>query len=95
MYLNTVHYGNNSQGSKAASLIYFHKETKDLDLAQASMLAGIPQSPLYNSPITNWPQAKARQHAVLDAMVRNHLITQEQADQAFAEDVPQRRVGKP
>ncbi len=86
-YLNTVHYGNNSQGSLAASRIYFHKETKDLDLAQASMLAGIPQSPLYNSPINNWDQAKSRQRSVLDAMVRNHYVTLAQADLAYAEDL--------
>jgi membrane peptidoglycan carboxypeptidase len=87
MYLNTVHFGNNSQGTLAASRIYFHKETKDLDLAQASMLAGIPQSPLYNSPFNNWGQAKLRQQTVLDAMVRAHMITRPEADQAYAEDL--------
>jgi membrane peptidoglycan carboxypeptidase len=87
MYLNTVSYGNNSQGTLAASRIYFHKETKDLDLAQASMLAGIPQSPLYNSPFNNWAQAKNRQQQVLDAMVRAHMISRAEADQAYAEDL--------
>jgi membrane peptidoglycan carboxypeptidase len=86
-YLNTVHFGNNAQGSMAASLIYFHKPTKDLDLAQASMLAGIPQSPLYNSPVANWERAKQRQREVLDAMVKNHYVTPQQADQAYAEDL--------
>ncbi|TMF84859.1 MAG: penicillin-binding protein [Chloroflexi bacterium] len=90
MYLNTVHYGNNSQGTLAASRIYFHKETKDLDLAQAAMLAGIPQSPLYNSPFNNWGQAKARQQSVLDAMVRARMIDRPLADQAFAEDLSPR-----
>jgi len=87
MYLNTVHFGNNSQGSLAASRIYFHKETKDLDLAQASLLAGIPQSPLYNSPFNNWAQAKSRQQSVLDAMVRARMVTRAEADQAYAEDL--------
>lgn len=87
MYLNTIFYGNNSQGTAAASLIYFHKSTKDLDLAQGAMLAGIPQSPLFNSPFTNWPQAKARQREVLDAMIRVHDITPAEADQAYAEDL--------
>ena len=86
-YLNTVHFGNNGQGSLAASEIYFHKPTKDLDLAQASILAGIPQSPLYNSPMANWDRAKERQRQVLDAMVKNHYVTQQQADQAYAEDL--------
>ncbi|HEX6548243.1 MAG TPA: transglycosylase domain-containing protein [Candidatus Dormibacteraeota bacterium] len=88
MYLNTVFYGNHSQGSLAAARIYFHaNNTKDLDLAQASMLAGIPQSPLYNSPLNNWNQAKARQREVLDAMVHQQRITSAQADQAYAEDL--------
>lgn len=87
MYLNTIFYGNNSQGTSAASSIYFHKPTKDLDLAQASMLAGIPQSPLFNSPFNNWAQAKSRQHQVLDAMLRAKLISRDEADQAFAEDL--------
>ena len=87
MYLNTIFYGNNSQGSQAASQVYFHKNTKDLDLGQASMLAGIPQSPLFNSPFNNWTQAKARQRQVLDAMVRAKKVTQAQADEAYAEDL--------
>jgi membrane peptidoglycan carboxypeptidase len=86
-YLNTVHFGNNAQGSVAAALIYFHKTAKQLDLAQASMLAGVPQSPLYNSPIANWERAKERQREVLDAMVKNHYVTPQQADQAYAEDL--------
>src|SRR5207237_3127851 len=55
--------------------------------AEAAMLAGIPQSPVYNSPITNWKGAKARQFEVLQAMVRNQLITSKQASQALAEDL--------
>jgi membrane peptidoglycan carboxypeptidase len=86
-YLNTVHFGNNAQGSLAAALIYFHKPTDELDLAQASMLAGIPQSPLYNSPMANWDRAKERQHQVLDAMVKNHYATRQQADLAYSEDL--------
>jgi penicillin-binding protein 1A len=87
MYLNTIFYGNNSQGSLAASRIYFHKDTKDLDLAEASMLAGIPQSPLFNSPFNNWAQSKNRQREVLNAMVRNHTVTAAEADQAYNEDL--------
>jgi penicillin-binding protein 1A len=86
-YLNAVDYSNNSRGSLAAARVYFHKDTKDLDLAQAAMLAGIPQSPLYNNPFSQWDQARRRQAEVLDAMVRNHMITQEQSDEAYAEDL--------
>ena len=87
MYLNTAFYGNNAYGIKAAAQSYFHVDTSKLDLAQASMLAGIPQNPSYNNPLVNWDGAKARQHQVLQAMVRNHDITQDQADQAFAENL--------
>lgn len=86
-YLNTIHYSNNAQGSLAAARIYFRRDTKDLDLAQAAMLAGIPQSPFYNDPFTHWENAKARQREVLQAMVHSGYISQEQADRAYAEDL--------
>jgi len=86
-YLNAVDYSNNTKGGLAASRVYFHKETKDLDLAQATMLAGIPQSPRFNSPFSYWDHARKRQLDVLSAMVRTHKITQEEADEAYAEDL--------
>jgi membrane peptidoglycan carboxypeptidase len=86
-YLNAVDYSNNAKGTLAASRVYFHKDTKALDLAQASILAGIPQSPFWNNPFMHWDQARKRQLAVLDAMVRTRKITQEQADEAYAEDI--------
>jgi penicillin-binding protein 1A len=87
MYLNAVSFGNSAVGSQAASQIYFHKKTADLDLAQASMLAGLVRGPTYYSPFLNWKAAKDRQHQVLDAMVRNGNITQADADKAYAEDI--------
>ena len=87
MYLNTAFYGNNSYGIEAAARTYYHVRAIQLDLAQASMLAGIPQNPTYNNPLINWKGARNRQHEVLAAMVRNHNITQVEADAAFAEDI--------
>jgi penicillin-binding protein 1A len=87
MYLNSVPFGNSAVGSAAASQIYFHKETKDLDLAQASMLAGLVRGPTYYNPLLDWNNAKARQHDVLDAMVRAGNVTQAEADKAYAEDL--------
>ena len=87
MYLNTAFYGNNAYGIEAAALTYFKVQPSKLDLAQASMLAGIPQNPSYNNPLINWKGARNRQHDVLAAMVRNHVITQSEADTAFAEDI--------
>ena len=87
MYLNAVSFGNSAAGTAAASQIYFHTKTADLDLAQAAMLAGLVRGPTYYSPLVNWGRAKARQMEVLDAMVRDNKITQDQADQAYKEDL--------
>jgi membrane peptidoglycan carboxypeptidase len=87
MYLNSVDYGNFAQGTQAAAQNYFRKNTKDLDLAEATMLAGIPQNPNINNPFVNWDIARNRQSQVLDAMVRNRYVTRQEADQAFAEDL--------
>ncbi len=53
-YLNSVFFANTAWGSAAASKIYFHKQTKDLDLAEASMLAGIIRGPTLYNPLVNW-----------------------------------------
>jgi len=87
MYLNSVSFGNNGIGTAAASQIYFHKKTSDLDLAQASMLAGLVRGPTLYSPFADWKAARARQHVVLAAMVDVGKITQAQADKAFQEDI--------
>src|SRR6185312_3060559 len=87
MYLNSVFFGNSAWGSAAASKIYFHKATRDLDLAQASMLAGLVRGPTIYNPLINWKSAKARQLVVLQAMVRSEYATQAQADAAYTEDI--------
>jgi membrane peptidoglycan carboxypeptidase len=86
-YLNSVFFGNTAWGAQAASEIYFHATTKDLDLAQASMLAGIIRGPTLYNPLINWTSAKNRQKAVLDAMLRDNKITAADAAKAFAEDI--------
>ena len=87
MYLNSVPFGNSAIGAAAAAQIYFHKKTSELDLAQASMLAGLVRGPTLYNPLLDWNAAKARQHEVLDAMVHANRATQAQADQALAEDI--------
>ena len=86
-YLNSVFFANTAWGTAAASRIYFHTETKDLDLAQASMLAGIIRGPTLYNPLVNWTSAKMRQKTVLDAMIRDGYITPADAAKAFAEDL--------
>src|SRR5947209_19902628 len=84
MYLNTIFYGSQTYGIEAAARSYFQTNAHDLNLAQASMLAGLPQAPTQYNPLINLAAAKKRQHEVLAAMVDNHFITQKEADAAFA-----------
>ena len=81
-YLNTINYGG-VFGIEDASKYYFGKSAKDLTLAEASILAGIPKSPSNYSPISNYDAAKKRQLLILDAMVRNGYITDEEKKEAY------------
>ena len=81
-YLNTINYGN-VYGIENAAHYYFNKSSKDLTIAEASMLAGIPNSPNNYSPLINEKKAKKRQKVVLDAMVRNKYITKKQSKEAY------------
>ena len=85
MYLNQVYYGHLSYGIEAAARTYFGKSAKDLDVAEASLLAGLPQAPSQYDPVINLEAAKKRQSHVLDRMVQQNYITQEQADWARQE----------
>jgi 1A family penicillin-binding protein len=84
MYLNTIFYGSQTYGIEAAARSYFQTNAHDLNLAQASMLVGLPQAPTQYNPLINLPAAKKRQLDVLKAMVENHFITQKDADAAYA-----------
>ena len=81
-YLNTINYGN-VYGIENAAHYYFNKSSKDLSLAEASMLAGIPNSPNNYSPLINEAKAKGRQKIVLSAMVKNKYITDAEAIDAY------------
>ena len=81
-YLNTINYGG-VFGIENASYYYFNKSSKNLDLAEATMLAGIPKSPSNYSPLTNIENAKRRQKTILNTMVNNGYISEEQAEEAY------------
>lgn len=85
-YLNTINYGG-IYGIEKASQYYFHKNASELDLAEATILVGIPKSPSNYSPISNPENAKKRQLLILDAMVKNNYITEEEKDEAYAEEL--------
>lgn len=85
MYLNEIPYGGTAYGIEAAANLYFGKSAKDLDLAESSMLAGLPQRPSVYSPYGSKPElAKIRQKEVLRRMVEDKVISEDQAK--FASD---------
>lgn len=81
LYVNVINYGDNYIGIKNASEGYFHKEPKNLTLEEASLLAGLPQSPSNYQLSDHKDNALKRQKQVLKAMVRDKHITQEQMDE--------------
>lgn len=85
LYLNEVNYGNLAYGAAAAAEIYFNKNVLELSLAEASLLAGLPQAPAYYDPYTDPDRAKARQGVVLSLMVDAGYINTEEADNAWRE----------
>lgn len=87
MYLNTINYGQGAYGIQAAAELYFSKNAKDLTIAEAATLIGIPQAPTYNNPIDNPDNCLERRNLVLDRMLTNGVITQEEHDAAQAEPI--------
>jgi membrane peptidoglycan carboxypeptidase len=95
LYLNEIYYGNRSYGIEAAAESYFNKRASELTLAEASMLAGLPQLPSFYDPRYNFEEAKLRQGYVLEQMIRNRMITRAEAEAAFAQPLlPQTREGR-
>jgi penicillin-binding protein 1A len=84
-YVNTVYYGNHAYGIEAASETYFSRHAKSLTLAQAALLAGLPQAPSSYDPFVNPKDAVARRDEVLKAMLTNGDIDQAQYDGAVAQ----------
>ena len=84
-YLNTINYGHGMYGIEKAANYYFNKSAKELSLAEASMLVGIPKSPSNFSPLVNPTLAKSRQKLILQGMVKNGYITEEEMNNALNE----------
>ncbi len=76
-YLNTIDFGSGCYGIKEASNFYFNKTPMELSIEEATLLVGIPKSPNYYNPITNYNNAKQRQKEVLNSMYNNNLISKE------------------
>jgi len=84
-YMNQIYLGLRAYGFAAASEVYFGKPLKDLSIAEAAMLAGIPKAPSAYNPIVNPKRATVRQQHIIERMESNGFITAEQATTARAE----------
>lgn len=84
LYINESPYGGRRNGAESGAQTYFAKHAKDLNLAEASLMAAIPQNPSLYDPynIAGHEQLIARQHFVLDAMTEEGFVTQKEADAA-------------
>jgi monofunctional glycosyltransferase len=87
MYMNSIYYGNDYMGIKAAARGYFDTTPGRLSLAQSAMLAGLPQAPNYYNPVKNYSAAKGRQKLVLQLMVDQGMISKAQMEEAYREDL--------
>ena len=83
-YLNEIYYGSGSYGIKNAAEQYFRKDVKDLNVAEAALLAGIPNRPTEYDPNRNLENALHRQKIILKEMYTDGRITKEQYDEALA-----------
>ncbi|HET6364421.1 MAG TPA: PBP1A family penicillin-binding protein [Nitrospirota bacterium] len=94
LYLNQIYFGSGAYGVEAAAQIYFGKSVKDLDIAECSLLAGLPRSPKYYSPFKAPESALGRRAYVLNRMVEMGNITRAQADAAKRVPLPSRPTVK-
>ena len=92
MYLNTIYWGHNNYGIQTAAETYFNKNASELNLAEASVLAGLIQAPEQYSPFLNYAETKKRQAVVLSRMRNIGWISPEKAAQTQKAPL---LVGKP
>jgi penicillin-binding protein 1A len=87
IYMNQIFLGNRAYGFAAASETYFGKPLKDITIAEAAMLAGLPKAPSAYNPISNPRRARSRQLYIIDRMLENGFITQAEAEAAKAQEI--------
>ena len=93
VYMNQIYLGQRAFGFAAAARTYFGKDIKDITLAQAAMLAGLPKAPSAYNPVVNPKRAHIRQQYILQRMLDLDYITQAQYDRATKEDIQVRAPG--
>jgi len=85
LYMNQIYLGQRAHGFAAACEIYFGKKLKDITVAEAAMLAGLPKAPSAYNPIANPKRAIVRQRYIIDRMYETGFITEAQHDEALAQ----------
>ena len=85
IYINQIFLGNRAYGFASAAETYFGKSLKDITIAEAAMLAGLPKAPSAYNPISNPKRARSRQLYIIERMEENNYITAKQALEAKAE----------
>jgi len=90
VYMNQIFLGQRAHGFAAASEVYFGRPLKDITIAEAAMLAGLPKAPSAYNPIANPKRATLRQQYIIDRMLENGFISAEQRDAAKAQELKYR-----
>ena len=85
IYMNQIFLGHRAHGFAAASEVYFGKPLREVTVAEAAMLAGLPKAPSAYNPLSNPRRATVRQRHIIERMLDNGFITREQRDAALAE----------
>jgi penicillin-binding protein 1A len=93
VYMNQIYLGQRAFGFAAAARVYFGRDLKDITLAQAAMLAGLPKAPSAYNPVVNPKRAQIRQQYILKRMLDLEFITQPEYDQAIKEDIQVKQPG--
>lgn len=86
-YLNNIYYNNSYYGIQAAANGYFNRSVNSLSLSQIAFLSAVPNSPEYYNPLTNYDNTITRRNFILKSMKKDKMITQEQYDEAIAEEI--------
>ncbi len=93
LYLNHIFFGNRAYGVAAAARNYFHKDLKELNIAEIAMIVGLSKAPSAYNPLTNPERAKSRQHYVIDRMREQGYITKKEAEEAKATQLKVYKAG--
>jgi penicillin-binding protein 1A len=94
LYMNQIYLGQRSYGFASAAQIYFGKDVRQISIAEAAMLAGLPKAPSAYNPVVNYRRAKIRQEYILQRMRDLKMITESQYQSALSETLHVRGIGR-